>query len=54
MSPKTRKILAGILVIFGGLVMWLVPEVSTVGFVMLLFGVAIEFVGIYLEHKDSR
>ncbi len=54
MSSKPRKILAGILVILGGLVMWLAPEVSTVGFVMLLLGVAIEFIGIYLEHKDSQ
>jgi hypothetical protein len=54
MSPKPRKILAGILVILGGLLMWLVPEVSTVGFVILLFGVAVEFIGIYLEHKDSQ
>lgn len=54
MSPKPRRILAGILVILGGLLMWLVPEVSTVGFVMLLLGVAIEFIGIYLEHKDSQ
>jgi hypothetical protein len=34
--------------------MWLVPEVSTAGFVILLLGVAIEFIGIYLEHKGSR
>ena len=54
MSPKPRKILAGILVIVGGLLMWLVPGVSTVGFVILLLGVVIEFIGIYLEHKDSR
>lgn len=54
MSPKPRRILAGMLVILGGLLMWLVPEVSTVGFVMLLLGVAIEFIGIYLEHKDSQ
>ena len=54
MSSKLRKILAGILVILGGLVMWLAPEVSTIGFVMLLLGVAIEFIGIYLEHKDSQ
>jgi hypothetical protein len=53
-SPKPRKILAGILVILGGLLMWLVPEESTLGFVILLLGVAIEFVGIYLEHKNSR
>lgn len=54
MSPKLRKIVAGILVILGGLLMWLVPAESTVGFVILLLGVAIEAVGIYLEHKDSR
>lgn len=54
MSPRPRKILAGILVILGGLLMWLVPDVSTAGFVILLLGVAIEFIGIYLEHKDSR
>ena len=53
-SPKPRKILAGILVILGGLLMWLVPAESTVGLVILLLGVAIEAVGIYLEHKGSR
>ena len=51
---KLRKIFAGILVVLGGLVMWLAPEVSTIGFLLLLLGVAIEFMGIYLEHKDSR
>jgi hypothetical protein len=54
MSAKLRKILAGVLVVLGGLLMWLVPAESTVGFVILLLGVAIEAVGIYLEHKDSR
>ncbi len=53
MSVKYRKIVAGILIILGGLLMWLVPEVSTAGFVILLVGVAIEFIGIYLEYKDS-
>jgi hypothetical protein len=52
--PKPRKIFAGVLVVLGGLVMWLAPEVSTIGFLLLLLGVAIEFIGIYLEHKDSR
>ncbi len=51
-SQKPRKILAGILVVLGGLLMWLVPEVSTIGFVILLLGVAVEAIGIYLEHKD--
>jgi membrane-bound ClpP family serine protease len=54
MSRKPRKILAGILVILGGLLMWLVPDVSTVGFVILLLGVALEVIGIYLEHQDSQ
>ena len=54
MTPRSRKILAGILVVVGGLLMWLVPETSTAGFVILLVGVLIESIGVYLEHKKSR
>ncbi len=53
MSTRSRKILAATLIVIGGLLMWLVPEVSTVGFVMLLAGVATEAVGIYLEHRGD-
>lgn len=53
MHRKPRRILAGIFVILGGLLMWLVPDVSYAGIAILALGVVIEVVGIYLEHKNG-
>lgn len=52
MHRKARRTLAGVLVVLGGLLLWLAPDASTLGIVLLLLGVAIEVIGIYMEHKD--
>ncbi len=54
MHRKPRRILAGIFVVLGGLLMWLAPDVSYAGIAILVLGVVIEVVGIYLEHKDGN
>ncbi len=54
MQRKPRRIVAGVLVVLGGVLMWLAPDASTLGLIVLLLGIAIEIVGIYLEHKDPR
>ncbi len=53
MHRKPRRFLAIILIIFGGLLMWLAPDVSAFGLSLLVLGIVIEVVGIYLEHKDG-
>jgi len=54
MHRKPRRILAGILIVIGGLMLWLAPEASTLGLVLLLVAATIEIIGIYLEHKDAK
>lgn len=53
MRQRSRRLLALFLVVLGGLLMYLAPEVWG-GLIVLLAGVAIELVGIALEHKASR
>jgi hypothetical protein len=45
-----RRVLATFLVVLGGVLMFLAPEVWT-GLAVLVLGVAIELAGIALEHK---
>jgi len=47
---RARRALAGILVVLGGVLMALAPEMW-VGLILLALGVAIELAGIALEHK---
>lgn len=47
---KPRKIIAGILVVLGIIVMILAPETMT-GIALVVIGVAIEAVGIALERR---
>ena len=54
MQRKPRRILAGVLIAVGGLMLWLAPEASTLGILLLLLAAVIEIIGIYLEHKDTR
>ena len=42
------------LIALGGLMLWLAPEASKLGLLLLLLAAAVEIVGIYLEHKDAR
>ena len=46
-----RRVFALILVVAGGLLMWLAPELWP-GIVLLVLGAAIEAAGIALERKD--
>ncbi len=50
MRKRPRRILAGFLVVLGGVLIFLAPEMW-VGLVLLALGVAIELAGIALEHK---
>lgn len=54
MHRTPRRILAGILIAVGGLMLWLAPDSSTLGLLLVLLAVVIEVLGIYLEHRDSR
>ncbi len=57
MARTPRRILAGILIVLGGIFMWFAPVgpgSSVAGMVMLGLGVAIEIAGIALEHVGER
>lgn len=49
-NPRVRRPLAIFLVVLGGVLMFLAPEVWA-GVVLLVLGVAVEIVGIALEHR---
>jgi len=48
-----RRTLGAVLVVGGALMMWLATEVWW-GVVLLVAGIALEAVGITLEHRSSR
>ncbi|MBI3936203.1 MAG: hypothetical protein HY323_04440 [Betaproteobacteria bacterium] len=50
---RARRIAGATLVIAGGLLMWLAPAVLA-GLVLLAAGVALEIVGITLEHRNGK
>lgn len=50
---RARRVAGATLVIAGGLLMWLAPAVLA-GLVLLAAGVALEVVGITLEHRDGK
>ena len=55
MHRKQRRIIGGILIVVGGLILWLAPvESINMGVLIILLAVFIEAVGIYLEHKGGR
>lgn len=47
-----RRVAGALLVVGGGVLMWLAPE-SMSGVVLLLAGIAIEAVGLYLERRSG-
>jgi hypothetical protein len=49
-SKRSRRLLAGFLVVLGGVLMYLAPEIWA-GLVVLVLGVVIELVGIALERN---
>lgn len=50
MKPQTRRAIAVIMVVLGALLMLLAPE-AWPGALLLVLGVALELLGIALEHK---
>jgi membrane-bound ClpP family serine protease len=50
MTKKTRRIIGGVLLVLGGLMLALAPETMG-GLVLIVLAIAIEVTGIYLEHK---
>ena len=50
MQKRTRRILAGLLIGVGALLLFLATE-TTGGLILILAGVVIEVVGIALEHR---
>jgi uncharacterized membrane protein YccC len=48
-----RRALGAVLVVVGGVLMWLAPEVWS-GAVLLAAGIALEIAGIALEHRNGR
>jgi hypothetical protein len=49
-NPRTRRITAVIMVVLGAALMILTPE-AWPGALLLILGVALELIGIALEHK---
>ena len=52
-NKRMRRSIGLVLVIAGGLLMWLAPEEAGVGVVLLAAGVLLEIVGITLERRNS-
>jgi hypothetical protein len=50
--PKTRRAIAMIMVVLGAILMFLAPE-EWPGELILILGVALELVGIALEHRSK-
>jgi membrane-bound ClpP family serine protease len=49
-NPRIRRAIAAILIVLGAILMFLAPEVWQ-GALLLALGVALELLGIALEHK---
>lgn len=52
-NPRTRRASAIILIVLGGILMLLAPEIWQ-GALLLAFGVVLELIGIALEHKAKK
>lgn len=52
-NRRLRRSMGFVLVITGGILMWLAPEVE-VGVALLAAGILLEIVGIALERRASR
>ena len=57
-KKKLRRTIGALLAIAGGVLMWLAPEstferMSFIGAALLLAGIALEAVGIGLEHRGK-
>jgi len=54
MQRMARRFAGGALVAIGGLLMWLAPDDAHAGAILLVCGIALEFLGIALEHWTGR
>jgi hypothetical protein len=52
-NRPVRRAIGAVLVVAGGLLMWLAPEYRA-GLTLLVLGVALELVGIALEHRSDE
>ena len=52
-NSRTRRAIALIMVVLGAILMFLAPE-AWPGELVLILGVAMEVVGIALEHKSNK
>jgi hypothetical protein len=50
---KLRRVVAGFLIVLGGLIWWLAPETPG-GIIVLIVGVIVEIIGISLEHNKEK
>ncbi len=48
---KPRRVLAAVAIAGGALLMWLSPEEEIAGALLMAVGIAIEALGIWLEHR---
>lgn len=51
MKPRTRKLIAAFLVVFGVILLLLAPTQTVSGIVLVAIGIAIEVAGITLEKR---
>jgi drug/metabolite transporter (DMT)-like permease len=56
---KPRRLLGALAIVAGALLLWLAPEptfgaASTLGVLLLIAGIALELIGLTLEHRDTR
>jgi hypothetical protein len=51
-NKRARRAVGGVLIVAGGCLMWLAPEVLA-GVILLAAGIGLEVIGIMLEHRDS-
>lgn len=52
-NPKTRRTASFSLIGIGGVLLFLAPEGVVFGWVLLLLGIGLEFIGIALGHRQS-
>lgn len=52
-NSRSRRLVAGFIVVLGAILMFLAPE-TWPGAVVLIFGVVLELAGIALDHKGKK
>jgi len=52
-KTRPRRIVAILLMLLGGLMLWFAPE-TLGGVVLLIVGLVIEAIGIFLDHRSEK